>query len=188
MITPRSETELKIPVTSLDEVRAALRESKAEEIHPMAREVNFLFDTEDGSFQLSGNTLRLRNYGEQSLLTFKGPTSYQGKVKVREEIEVAIATVGRMAEILEKLGFSTAARYEKDREVWQLGRLSIVLDHTPMGNFVELEGPIDELENAARKTGLDPEEAVQGSYMSLWQEYRLRHPEKGLPSNMVFSG
>jgi adenylate cyclase class 2 len=188
VIDPRSETELKIPVTSFDEVRAALCESRAEKTHPMTREVNLLFDTKDGSFQLRGNALRLRIYGAQSLLTFKGPTSYQGKVKVREEIEVAVATAGPMAEILEKLGFSTAARYEKDREVWQMGQLSIVLDHTPMGNFVELEGPIDELENAARKTGLDPEEAVQGSYMSLWQEYRSRHPEKNLPSNMVFSG
>jgi adenylate cyclase class 2 len=152
----------------------------------MAREVNLLLDTEDGSFQVADKALRLRTYGGQHLLTYKGPTSYRGKVKVREEIEVAIAAGRRMAEILENLGYSTSLRYEKDREVWQLSRLSIVLDHTPMGDFVELEGPIDELENGARQIGLDPERAVQGSYMSLWRDYRLRHPDKGLPVDMVF--
>lgn len=180
------ETELKIPVASLDEVRERLLALNAELVHPTAREVNILLDTEDGTLQRSGTALRLREYGQQCLVTFKGPTSYQGRVKVREEVEVEIAAVGPMLRVFENTGFSTAARYEKDREVWRYGSSSIVLDHTPMGDFVELEGPIGGLTEAASAIGLDPERAVQGSYISLWQKFRLLYPEEKLPTDMVF--
>ena len=46
-----------------------------------------------------------------------------------------------MLEILDHLGLQVVARYEKDREMWLVDEVSVVLDHTPMGDFVEVEGP-----------------------------------------------
>ncbi len=77
------------------------------------------------------------------------------------------------------------ARYEKDRETWRLDDVEIVLDHTPMGDFVEVEGPAGVLEMTARSIGLDPSAAVRGSYISLWRAYRERAAEN-LPVDMVF--
>ena len=69
---------------------------------------------------------------------------------------------------------------------WKLGEVSVVLDHTPMGDFVEVEGPPQQLDQTAHKIGLDVSGAVRGSYVSLWQEYRSTHPEFDLPVDMVF--
>jgi len=92
-----------------------------------------------------------------------------------------------MVDIFERLGFSVCMRYEKDREEWLLEQCSVVLDHTPMGDFVEVEGPPERLERVARLLGLDAVTAVRGSYVSLWLEYRELHPELDLPANMVFT-
>ena len=73
------------------------------------------------------------------------------------------------------------------RAGWQLGDVNIVLDRTPMGSFVEVEGPIERIEEVARAAGLDPAAAVRGSYVSLWSDFRARHPGRDLPEDMVFS-
>jgi len=180
------EAEIKIPVENLDSIREALIGTRATSVHPMAREVNLLLDTDDGCLQDAGNILRLRRYGSRHILTFKGPAVYHGPVKERPEHETEIENTERMLEILDHLGLRAVARYEKDREMWLVDEISVVLDHTLMGDFVEIEGPRERLQTAARSLGLEPSTAVKGSYLSLWREHRLRHPEKNLPVDMVF--
>ena len=180
------EAEIKIPVEDLDSIREALIGARAITVHPMAREVNLLLDTDDGCLQDAGNMLRLRRYGSRHILTFKGPARYRGPVKERPEQETEIENTESMLEILDHLGLRAVARYEKDREMWLVDEISVVLDHTPMGDFVEVEGPRERLQIAARSLGLDPSTAVKGSYLSLWHEHRLRHPGKDLPVDMVF--
>lgn len=186
MVNDCIETELKFPVPDLDTVREVLVRQAAAQIHPMAREVNTLLDTDDGRHRRSGSILRLRTYGGQHVVTFKGPVNYLGKIKERAEYEITCDDTGRMAMLFEQLGYSPIARYEKYREVWLLGEATIVLDHTPMGDFVEVEGPPESLEAIAVSLGLDPELAVRGSYLSLWSEYRQRHAQHDLPNDMVF--
>ena len=181
------ESELKIPVTGFEPVRASLRRERAVVVQVMAREINLLLDQHDGRLRTAGSLLRLRQHGDRNLLTLKGPVSYSGSIKVREEHETGFSDLPRMVEIFERIGFSVFMKYEKDREEWLLGEFSVVLDHTPMGNFVEVEGPPDRLEWAARLLGLDAVTAVRGSYVSLWHEYRELHPELDLPTNMVFA-
>ena len=154
----------------------------------MAREANFLLDTDDGRLRRSGSILRLREYGEHHILTFKGPVRYHGAIKERPEYEVGCEDTARMLELFECLGFRTIARYEKDREAWLLDGVAVVLDHTPMGDFVELEGSLEMLDATALSIGLDPKAAVRGSYLSLWSEHRARNQEADLPHDMVFRG
>ena len=180
------EAEIKIPVENLDSIREALIGTRAISVHPMAREVNLLLDTDNGCLQDAGNILRLRRYGSRHILTFKGPAVYHGPVKERPEHETEIENTEQMLEILDHLGLRAVARYEKDREMWLVDEISVVLDHTPMGDFVEVEGPRERLQTAARFLGLEPSTAVKGSYLSLWREHRSRHPEKNLPVDMVF--
>lgn len=186
MVNHRSETEIKIPVTHLDSVREALVRHAATQIHPMAREVNILLDADDDRLGSSGSILRLRIYGDQHIVTFKGPVRYLGKIKERPECEVSCDDTGRMAELFRHLGFSAIARYEKFRETWLFGGVEVVLDHTPMGDFVEVEGPPETLNTTAVALGLDPERAVRGSYLSLWSEYRKSRHGENLPDDMVF--
>ena len=180
------ETELKVPVADHAPVRESLRGAGAVVVHTMAREVNFLFDTSEGRLRNAGSLLRLRDHGGRQLITFKGVPRFRGAIKERPEFETRIGDLTTMVEILEQLGFAVVMRYEKDREEWLMGEVSVVLDHTPMGDFVEVEGPADRLEEIARGLGLDVGTAVRGSYVSLWQDYRANHPELNLPLDMVF--
>jgi len=178
------ESEIKIPVADLDSIRHRLEERGADILSPRHDEVNILFDTRDGSLAANGRVLRVRRSGETSLLTFKGPASWDGAVKQRQEIELEISSSRTISELLHALGYAPWMRYEKKRESWILDGVRIELDHTPMGDFVELEGPSAELEEMARELGLDPGEAATGSYISLWQVYREEHPDLG--RDMVF--
>jgi len=184
---PSTEQELKIPVADLGTVRERLAEVGARRLNPSRREVNVLFDTDDGEIARTDRALRLRRVDGRWILTYKGPPTYRGPVKEREELETVVESGEVVEAILGYLGLRPAVRYEKDREVWTWKGLEIVLDRTPMGDFVEIEGPEDGLAQAAREVGLDPDSALQGSYVTLWERYRAEHPELGLPHDMVFS-
>jgi adenylate cyclase class 2 len=128
----------------------------------------------------------LRTIGDRQLLTLKGPARYLGRIKQREELELELNDAVSMIAILERLGFQEHLRYEKDRETWRVRAVTVTLDHTPLGDFAEIEGPETDLERIAVLIGLDPSSAVRGSYPSLWQDYRSHHPELELPTDMVF--
>lgn len=178
------ESELKIPVDSLDPIRRRLIENGADRVHEAELEVNTLLDTAQRSLAAARKVLRLRRVGERTVLTYKGPPSWSGAVKQRREIELEVASCRAMAELLSALGYEPWMRYEKRRESWRHNAVRVDLDDTPMGPFVEIEGPVEVLESAARSLGLDPQRAVAASYVSLWQERRRQQPD--LSPDMVF--
>ena len=183
-LPPMIESELKIPVADLDPVKRRLDALGGRRLHAAELEVNILFDTDEGRLAAGREVLRVRRAGRRTIVTYKGPASWQGAVKQRREIELDVASADDTAHLLHALGFLPRMRYEKIRESWEMGPVRIDLDRTPMGDFVEVEGPPGELETAARQLGLDAGEAVAGSYVSLWHDYRERHP--GVGRDMVF--
>lgn len=182
------ETELKIPVHDHEPIVERLRTLGAKRTAAPTREHNVLFDFPDGRLAAAGSVLRLRRFGPRWVLTFKGPATYEGAVKRREEWETDVADGDVLATMLDRLGLEPQVRYEKVRETWCLEATEVALDRTPMGRFVELEGPTEQLEALALELGLDPSRAVRGSYVSLWERHRNHYPELDLPRNMVFPG
>ncbi len=87
-----------------------------------------------------------------------------------------------MRGILESMGYSVVRRYEKIRQEWRLEGTILALDHTPIGDFVELEG--GEATNLARRLGFRLEEAESLSYLGLYDRYRLENPDS--PPEMLF--
>lgn len=129
--------------------------------------------------------MRVRQWGDGHTLTYKGPASFAAGIKVREELEVGLEASEKALAVFAALGFSPVFYYEKQRETWSLGPVELALDHTPMGDFVELEGEEHSLRELAVSLGFVPEEALRGTYLELWQRYREQHPE--VPEHMVFS-
>jgi len=181
-----TESELKIPVDDLEVVRVRLRTAGAGCTGRLEREVNAVLDAEDHRLEEAEQLLRVRRFGGRWTLTFKGTQSFQGPVKQREELEIGVSDGVTLIEIFARLGYRPARRYEKDRELWRLEGVEVALDHTPMGDFVELEGSAALLEATADRLGLDPATAVRGTYVDLWQRYRELHRELELPESMVF--
>lgn len=175
------ERELKFADAELGNLREQLIALEAECRGSAALEDNWIFDR-DGELDAAGRVLRLRVDRRGARLTLKEPASFDGHVKVRGEHETTIGDVDVIRTILESLGYRIACRYQKRREEWQLGSIVVALDHTPIGDFVELEG--EGCERLARRLGLDPARAERRSYLRLYADHRAENP--GAPAEMIF--
>ena len=135
------------------------------------------------------------------LLTFKRPLAASGsrsagaqenhRHKVREELELEVTDSAALSRIFEGLGMRGWFRYEKRRTTFRLPSSStwakdllIELDETPIGTFVELEGPPTAIDLAARKLGFSPQDYILENYLALCvEDCRRRGVE---PTDMVF--
>jgi adenylate cyclase, class 2 len=178
------EHEMKIPIGSHAAVRRRLARRRAQLIQTKTPEDNWVLDDRAGTLAASGRLLRLRRFAGRTILTFKGTASFAAGVKSRPEYETAMEDAGAALAILAGLGLVPVRRYQKLREVWSLGGVTVALDETPMGAFVELEGETAGLPAAAAALGLDPGAAARGTYLDLWAAFRAEHPEA--PEDMVF--
>lgn len=111
-------------------------------------------------------TLRLRvlDGGPRGVLTAKGEAHFVAGVKVREETEVDVADGHATLDLLAQLGFQVLVIYKKHRSVWKQGAVNVTLDRLDFGQFVEVEGPLEQIPGVARSLGLDPAKAVKDSY------------------------
>ncbi len=175
------EREIKLRCEDLSRLRERLIEAEAERISASAKETNWVLDRK-GDLQERGELLRVRAQGTEAHLTFKGPARFEDGTKIRTEREVGVDDHEEVIAILRALGYEINRRYEKFRETWRLGGVSVCLDHTPIGDFVEFEG--SKAAQVARRFGFSPTEAERGNYLELYREYRQDHPEA--PEDMVF--
>lgn len=176
-----TERELKFRDVELDPLRQRLQEMEAERSRPGNMEENWIFDRGD-ELKDAGKVLRIRKDATGSSLTFKGPSSFEGRVKLRVEHEVEVGDADTARAVLESLGYRLVKRYQKVREEWRLGGVTIALDHTPIGDFAEFEG--EAADRVARRCGFEPESAERRSYLRLYDEYRLDNPDA--PDDMIF--
>lgn len=171
-------------------------------------ELNVIFDTPQSSLAQRGELLRIRTetpeaepaHGQRApqrfLLTFKRPLAGQPEPaaehhKVREELELPVADAAMLSRIFQGLGFSGWFRYEKYRTTYQLpasvswaNGLLIELDVTPIGTFLELEGPSEAIDRAAEELGFSRRDYIVLNYLSLYLE---DCKTKGIePRDMVF--
>ncbi len=150
---------------------------------PRLLEVDQLFDRAAGDLRQGGRALRLRISGGKATATYKGPV-YEGPYKSREEIEFDVSDPDAFELVLARLGFQRVFRYEKFRTKFAAGEGEITLDETPIGTFMELEGPGYWIDAAAGGLGFPQEKFLTASYAALYGEYRGTH--KDAPADMVF--
>ncbi len=175
------ERELKFPSSDLEAMRERLRELEAERLAAAGLEDNRIFDR-DGELAGRQCLLRLRTDRLGSRLTYKGPARFEGRVKVRVELETAVEAPEALEALLQALGYQVERRYQKKREEWRLGGVTVALDHTPIGDFVEFEG--DGAERVANRCGFETAAAERRNYLELYRAYREGHPEA--PPDMIF--
>jgi len=178
-------------------------------------EENVIFDTPQGGLAKHGQLLRIRTEtpdgggnskkakaNPRVVLTFKRPIARptasdaepapDGSHKVREEIEMEISDAATLTKIFEGLGMSGWFRYEKYRTTFQLPAskpwargLLIELDETPIGTFVEVEGPAAAIDRAAAELGYSKRDYVLKNYLTLYVEECRRRGQQ--PVHMVFA-
>jgi adenylate cyclase, class 2 len=187
-MTERGPVEIEIKLRVEGGVRAAadlLAKHGYQARKPRTLQADQLFDLEDNALRESGRLLRLRLAGGASTLTYKGPPM-AGPHKSREELETQVEDSDALRSIFLRLGYRPGFRYEKYRTVFQRpgeGSGEIGLDETPIGVFLELEGPADWIDRTAQRLGFSSADYITTSYGSLYREYLKLH---GGPADMVF--
>jgi adenylate cyclase class 2 len=161
------EIEIKLRIGSLESMGERLRQAGFTLEHPEAFEANQLWDR---AGELLGRdcALRLRQYGDRTLLTWKGPKVADPALKIRPEVETAVADPVAMETILRALGFAPALAMAKSRSIWVRGELEACLDRTPFGCFLELEGAREAIGEAMAELGLTADQVETRSYAALY--------------------
>jgi adenylate cyclase class 2 len=185
------ETEIKLRLPRGAELaRALLAQHGFRVAIPRQLEINQLFDLAAGELRQSGRMLRLRSTGGRWILTYKGPVDKilegENRHKSREEIESEVSNGPTFEQILAALGYQSSFAYEKFRTTFQAdGENGIVtLDETPIGDFLELEGPGYWIDQTASLLGFAPRDYITSSYAALYAEHRTS--DGTVPRDMKF--
>ena len=181
------ETEIKLAVVSAPVIRRRLRTLGFRPLGPRQRERNTIWDTRNRLLKKRGCLLRLRTVGRRGWITFKGPRQRQQSFKVRTEWEAEVAPAASAEKILQALGYQPVFRYEKFRTTYtQQGRRGgdALLDETPIGTFLELEGAQAWIGRVARQLGYTPKNFITKTYAELYLAWRRRRRQP--PGDMVF--
>lgn len=179
-----TETEIKVRIGDPDEFRRRLEALNPVRLSGRHFEDNYLLDFPDGRLRAAQSLLRIRFEEGKCLLTYKGPPRPEGVFKVREELETGFEDGNALLEILGRIGMKPGFRYQKYREEFSLGDVRVAIDETPVGNYVELEGPEEEIRRRAAAMAIEEAQFLRSSYYSLYLDY-CRETGK-TPEFMVF--
>lgn len=177
------EREVKLRFHSPEEARVAILAAGASPLRSRRLQEDALLDTEDEALRRQRCVLRIRTEPGKSLLTFKGPLQ-PGTMKIREEYETVIGDGDILRRVFEQLGLHVSFRYEKYREEYAAEDVTIALDETPVGTFVEIEGSEEGIHLMTQALGRSPGDFITDSYRRLFMEHRVKHGFNG--TDMVF--
>ena len=194
----KSASEIEVKIRVPNRAIRIDRINKAGFVPSVARlfESNTLYDTADGALRQSATVLRLRQAGKNCVITWKG-LGEVSTYKIRAELETAIGSLETMHRILEHLGYAPFFRYEKYRTVyarkasareardWNGRAGELVYDETPIGNYLELEGPKGWIDAVAAQLGYHRQDYLTASYVRLYYQRCAELGKK--PGNMIFT-
>ena len=179
-----TETEIKLLWQgSAEEARALIQRHGYEASSPRTHEADQLFDLSSGALRQSDQILRLRKtsaheQGQRAMVTYKGCASRE-VYKSREEIEFDVSDPDAFTLVLERLGYHPGFRYEKYRTMFKAyGEPGLItVDETPIGVYLELEGPRAWIDSTAARLGFPQERFLTASYAALYREHLEQHPK-----------
>lgn len=178
------EIELKFAVDDVERFRSRVHSLGLKLVTPRTFEANTLYDTPERDLRVRREILRLRDYAGRSVVTHKrvAQSDADARYKVRIETESAIEDPAALAEIFARLGYKPVFRYEKYRTEWDVGAGHVFLDETPIGTYVELEGPPEWIESMREQLDVRPEQCTTESYGMLFLDWkgRMHSPAENL--------
>jgi adenylate cyclase class 2 len=168
------ETEIKIKIEDLSNIKRRILNLGFKSIAKESFEHNIIFETKDRSLKKNHLLLRLRKYGDRNILTFKRPakTSFTKMYKVREEVETEVSDFNNTREILLSLGYEIVFIYEKYREILEKGSIKVMLDHTPIGNFIEVEASEEQIDGVVSQLGYNKQDYITSNYWSIFKKLK----------------
>jgi adenylate cyclase, class 2 len=168
-----NEVEIKVRVDDLDGIGRQLRKCGLRLKTRRTHEMNTIYDLPGTPLRNKGDLLRLREYGGKWTLTHKAKGK-EGPHKTRKETETVVEDGKSMDQILRALGFAPSFRYEKFRTEWSGDKGEVVLDETPIGNLMEIEGPPRWIDSMAKTLGIARSQYMTSSYAEVFFDWKSR--------------
>lgn len=168
----RNEIEIKLPAADLADLGRKLNVLGFRILVPRFHELNLVFDTPRGDLRRNGRLLRLRSAGGRVILTAKAPPPPGGNhngYKVRRETETDLSDFDAGRKIFEGSGFVVVFTYEKFREIMERNGVKVMLDETPVGDFLEIEGTPEAIDDLAADLGFRRDDYITANYRSLYR-------------------
>ena len=181
------ENEIKLSVESLSKALSVIRQHGFRVSASRVFEQNQVLDDEQCTLRDRGTLLRLRRTENAVTCTFKG-AALPGRHKKREEREFTVSDLNECLAVFNGLGYRERFRYEKFRTEFERegDRGHVTLDETPIGVYIELEGPAGWIDRTAKAFGFTRRDYITASYGQLYFEWCAKRGLK--PSNLVFPG
>ncbi|MBI2822242.1 MAG: class IV adenylate cyclase [Acidobacteria bacterium] len=189
----QTEVEIKLAVQDLKEFLEKLAGLRPRRVAERKFEDNFVLDLPQTRLSDKGLLLRVRNEDGKGYLTYKGPVRVHRSFKIREELETECDPAETL-KLFQKLGYKVFFRYQQYRTTYQIripgekkGQVHLVnvmIDETPIGNYVELEGTPQGVSGAAERLGYRRKQFIRDNYYALFVSFCQK---KGRPvRDMVF--
>lgn len=169
----KKEIEIKFRVSNLRTLSRKLRQAGFRLETPRTHEMNTLYDLPGEVLRQRKELLRLREFGSSWKLTHKSGSKI-ARHSSRTELETDVSDGRKMEAILRALGYSPSFRYEKFRAEWTDGKGQVVVDHTPIGDFCEIEGKPRWIDATAKKLGVGREDYITKNYATLFSEWKQK--------------
>lgn len=162
------ETEIKFYIADLSSIRQRIVEMGAYS-NGRSFESNIRFEDRHRNLKKQKSLLRLRQ-DRQVHLTYKStPPEDNHQFKILKELEVEVSDFDTMHHILEALGFHQEQVYEKWRETLVLDRTHFCLDSMPFGNFLEIEGPKQDIQKFTVRLDLAWNQRILLNYLEIFE-------------------
>jgi adenylate cyclase class 2 len=175
-----AEIELKFPLSDPATLQTRLPKLGFHLDTPRTFEHNTLYDTPTRDLRAQKQLLRIRQYGDLCTVTHKrlpDQAINETRYKVRIETETTVADGHALSEIFQQLGYAPVFVYEKFRSEWSHNTehsAHLVIDETPIGNYVELEGPPAWIDRTIAELNIDPATCLTDSYGKLFLDWKQR--------------
>lgn len=150
-------------------------------------------DTSDFALAARDIVLRLRvlhgSDGTRATLDYKGPASYEGGFKHRDETSVAVGDAAAMAAILRRLGFHVSREIDREIRTFDLLGATVRVERYPrMDTLVEVEGAPAAIEHAIRVLALPRDGFTADRLIAFVQRYEARTGERAAISAREAAG
>lgn len=173
------EIEVKIRIDDLADVNEKILSQGAILTKERHSHDDTFYDLPSLELRRKHNALRVRKLNKKTFLTFKGPEQKSRKFKIREEYETEVKNERHLRKILKSLGLQPVFQYTKFRTVFRKKRLTICLDETPIGNFLELEGQQSEIVKFAHTLNFNKKDFIKLDYVQLiYKEREIRESKE----------
>ena len=165
------EIEVKFKLENVDTVREKLKSLGGIPDEKIEQKTFSLFDR-FRFLSRKGIFIRTRKDGDKSTFTIKTRNlELQSQYAERNEFNVSVEDAEAVAEMLKLIGLEDLRILQKYREQWhELGEdVDVVIDYTPIGEFIEIEGEKKSIDEFIDAVGLGDLPRITQAY---WDVYR----------------